>query len=374
MKKVLKILLILFAFFLAVGVGFILTLQLFEYRPKELTDLEIENNLADEEANYVRLNDTITILSFNTGYASLSQTEDFVMDGGTKARMDSKADVEMNIEGIEATLQAAEADIYLLQEVDVDSSRSYHTSQYSDYQDFLSLPSSLGYNYRCIFVPFPFEFGQMMGSVNSGIATFTNYYVESAIRHQLPGSFPWPIRLANLKRCVVVSRLPIAGSEKEFVVINVHLSAYDDGSMRLQETEALKAILETEAEKGNYILVGGDFNQTFPQAVTISENPDSTTTYDYLYPLKEPDYWQAFPLNGDWFTENGFQFGVDVTTPTCRLLNQPYDTTNLDNNQYYVIDGYIVSPNIEIKSVTTLPDNFMYSDHNPVQIEIKLHP
>ncbi len=374
MKKVFKVLLLIVIFVLVLAVGFILTLQLFEYRPNDLTDLEIVDNLTVEEANYVNLNETIRILTFNTGYASLSETEDFAMDGGTKGRMDSLLEVEANIDGISQILEAASADIYLLQEVDVDSDRSYNTTQYSHYQDLLNLPNTLGYNYRCIYVPFPFTFGQMMGSVNSGIVSFVDFYVAESVRHQLPGSFSWPISLANLKRCVVVSRLPIADSDKEFIIINVHLSAYDDGTMRLQEMAALKTIVSTEYEAGNYVLVGGDFNQTFPNAVTITDNQDGTETYDYLFALNNPDYWQAFPMENDWFIENGFQFGTDLSTPTCRLLNQAYDTINDENNQYYYIDGYIVSSNIEIKNVTTLQENFKYSDHNPVQIEIKLRP
>ncbi len=374
MKKVFKVLLLLVVFVLVLAVGFILTLQLFEYRPKDLTDLEIVDNLADEETNYISLDETIRILTFNTGYASLSETEDFAMDGGTKGRMDSAIEVETNIDGISQILTLALADIYLLQEVDVDSDRSYNTLQYADYQDLLSLPNTLGYNYRCIFVPFPFTFGQMMGSVNSGIVSFIDYYVSESVRHQLPGSFSWPISLANLKRCVVVSRLPIAGSDKEFIVINVHLSAYDDGTMRLQEMEALKTIVSTEFEAGNYVLVGGDFNQTFPNAVTVTDNLDGTESYDYLFALKDPNYWQAFPMENDWFIENGFQFGTDLTTPTCRLLNQALDTVVDENNQYYYIDGFIASSNIEIENVITLQENFKYSDHNPVQIEIKLLP
>ncbi|MBN2504396.1 MAG: hypothetical protein JXB20_03525, partial [Bacilli bacterium] len=129
-----------------------------------------------------------------------------------------------------------------------------------------------------------------------------------------------------------------------------------------------------EYEQGNYVLVGGDFNQTFPDAVTISETTEGTTQYDYLYELKNPDLWEAFPMESDWFDANGFSFGIDTSLPTCRLLHQPYDTENQDNNQYYVIDGFIISDNIEIITVETVDHDFTYSDHNPVRIEIRLIP
>jgi endonuclease/exonuclease/phosphatase family metal-dependent hydrolase len=377
LKKILKILLVFVSSIIVFALGFVIVLQLFEYTPETLTPLEIQNNLDLSDENLVQLDQSIHILSFNTGYASLSATEDFVMDGGVKGRMDSQTEVEANIAGIIGIIQEQNPDIILLQEVDEKSDRSYDTLQLTSYENALQMPVTLGYNYRVLFVPFPFQFGQMMGNVNSGIASFINYNVEEATRIQLPGSFSWPLRLANLKRCVVVSRLPILNSDKYLIVINVHLSAYDDGTMRLQEMDALKQLMTDETDLGNYVIVGGDFNQTFPDAVTTSTmtiNGTSTEVNNYHYALKNPSLWQAFPMEKDWFIENHFQFGVDITTPTCRLLNQPYDSLNLDNNQYYVIDGFIVSNNIIIESIETLNQNFVYSDHNPVSIQIKLNP
>lgn len=377
LKKILKValkavLILVIAIVLFAG-SFILVLQINEYNPEASEVLTVENNLPDSAESYIHLSDTLKILTFNTGYASLSATEDFVMDGGVKGRMDSKAEVEANIAGIEAILTAAAADIYLLQEVDVDSDRSYNTLQYASYRELLDMPVSFGYNYRCLFVPFPFEMGQMMGSVQSGIMTGTNFFVETATRYQLPGTFSWPLRIANLKRCMTVSRLPIAGSEQYLVIVNVHLSAYDDGTMRVQEMAALRTLVQDEYADGNYVIVGGDFNQTFPDAVDVSAT--DTAGADYLYDLKDPNLWEAFEMDADWVTEDGWKFGIDLDldNPTCRLLNQPYDALNRANNQYYLIDGFIVSPNIDIVSVEIVEQDFMYSDHNPVVMEVTLH-
>ena len=374
MKRAFKFILILFVFVIAFGVGFILTLQLAEYKPDEITVLDIENNYDDTSNNYIELGTSIKFLTFNIGYASLSETEDFVMDGGEKGRMDSQTEVQSNLEGISSILEREAADIYLLQEVDVDSSRSYEINQYVQFQELLGTSSVLAYNYRVIFVPFPLSFTQMMGKVNSGIATFSNYYASDASRVQLPGSFSWPLRLANLKRCILITRYPIDGSDKELVVINVHMSAYDDGSMRAEETAALQQIMKAETDSGNYVIVGGDFNQTLPGASTSIYNPETDTyTYEYFYNLLDPTFWQAPPIDSEWFGQNDFIFGVDITNPSCRLLNHPLDKENPSNNQYYVIDGFIVSSNITILDVETLDESFKYSDHNPVIMEVILN-
>jgi len=295
------------------------------------------------------------------------------MDGGEKGRMDTLEEVEANIAGISQILSDAAADFYLIQEVDVDSDRSYNTLQYATFSDLLDMPTTLGYNYRCLFVPFPFQIGQMMGSVNSGIMTSADFFVSSAERIQLPGTFSWPLRLANLKRCMTVTRLPISGSDKELVLINVHLSAYDDGTMRVQEMQALSELAQAEYADGNYVVIGGDFNQTFPGAVVSSET--ETASAVYKYPLNDPTYWEAFEMDADWVTDHGWSFGIDLDDedPTCRLLHQAYDAANRANNQYYLIDGFILSPNVEIVGEAEIIDqDFLYSDHNPVVVEFRL--
>ena len=368
MKRILKILLTLVIVVIVFAVGFIITLQAFEYRPDDITILTIADNPVNISENYIDSEESLTVLTFNIGYGSLSETEDFVMDGGQKAKMDTEDEVVENLEGISSILENHPADIYLIQEVDVDSQRSYNINQLNYYHDLLGKSSVLAYNYRCIFVPFPLSLNQMMGKVNSGIVTFSDYYTESAERHQLPGSFAWPISLANLKRAMLITKYPIKNSEKYLVVINVHLSAYDDGTMRLQEMEALKQVMQDEYDAGNYVLVGGDFNQTFPAAYTI--DGDNGEIINYHYELRDETFWQAYPMEEDWLSGDSFSFGVDITTPTCRLLHQPYDSVNLENNQYYVIDGFIVSNNLTIDDVITLDQDFVYSDHNPVKITV----
>ena len=58
--------------------------------------------------------------------------------------------------------------------------------------------------------------------------------------------------------------------------------------------------------------------------------------------------------------------------PSCRLLNQPYNPADAENTQYYVIDGFILSPNIELLQVEGVNLDFADSDHNPVLISVKL--
>ena len=85
----------------------------------------------------------------------------------------------------------------------------------------------------------------------------------------------------------------LEGSDKELVLINLHLEAYDDGDAKQIQTEELLKLLTTEYEKGNYCIAGGDFNQTFSEV-------DATK-----YPLIDSSYWQAGTLSSDILPEAG---------------------------------------------------------------------
>lgn len=65
----------------------------------------------------------------------------------------------------------------------------------------------------------------------------------------------------------------------------------------------------------------------------------------------------------------GWSFAYDTSVPTCRLLDKPYDA---ETSQHYVIDGFILSPNVEKVTVETQDLGFHAADHNPVYLEVKL--
>ena len=162
----------------------------------------------------------------------------------------------------------------------------------------------------------------------------------------------------NLKRCLLVSYLPIEGSDAELVLVNLHLEAYDDGEGKIAQTKQLMDFLEEEYEKGNYVIAGGDFNQVFPGALEA-------------YPNTHPENWIPGVLEESSLPE-GFSFVYDLSVPSCRLLNQPYDPSDTANTQHYVIDGLIVSPNVTVEAAETLDLGFANSDHNPVRLAFTL--
>ncbi len=362
--KILKMVMIIFlSLFVLIG-AFLGIMTLLEYRPEDEIQLPIENN----RERIITLNTDLSIMIYNIGYAGLGELEDFVMDGGKQGIPSSREVVENYFTGIKETLMNYPSDFYLLQEVDLKARRSYQIDQ------VLGITGQLGdqystqfaYNFKSPFVPFPVSLTDYIGYVESGLATYTTYHVSSSTRYQLPGAFSWPLRVANLKRALMVSVLDIEDIDQDLYIINLHLSAYDaSGTLREQEMAFLKSYLEELHTAGHYVIVGGDFNQTFPEASN-------------LYPVKE-GLWEAYAIE-DTYLPTGYSFEIDTTTPSCRLLNQPYDPES-ELTQYYIIDGYIVSSNITVLSydgvsapgAMTLDLGFRDADHHPVVMKFRLN-
>lgn len=346
--KIIKVLLGLLLLVVLAAGGLLGYLSLTEYRPDDIEPLEVVQAARKDN---VRVGERLDVLSFNTGYCGLGREQDFFMDGGSMVRPRSEEDVRANLNGILSELVRQNVDIYLLQEVDFDSWRSYYTNQADTYRHGLSLNMACAYNFKCEFVPYPWP---PLGKVESGLVTFTGLNVTEATRESLPVPFSWPVSMANLKRCLLIERVPVEGTDRELVIINLHLEAYDDGEGKRAQTEQLMQILAAEYRNGNYVIAGGDFNQTFEGAAS--------------YPLLDESFWQPGKVYVSDLP-NGFSFVYDDATPTCRLLNKPYDGER-KNAQFYVIDGFIVSDNLKVNLIETVDLNFQYSDHNPVLLQV----
>ena len=230
MKKVLKAVLILLLIVIIAFGAFLGFLTATEYKPADTETLELRT-LSPDAAPIP--DEELSILSWNIGYAGLGREQDFFMDGGTHARPGSAEIVNRYLNGIRSSIAGQNADLVMLQEVDTNSARTYSIDETT------ALIRNTGVhalNYSCPFVPLPLPPQTPMGKVHSGLFTTTDYAVSGAERISLPCPFSWPLSTANLKRCLLVSRLPLEGSNHELVLVNLHLEAYDDGEGKAAQT------------------------------------------------------------------------------------------------------------------------------------------
>ena len=240
-------------------------------------------------------------------------------------------------------------DFAIIQEVDYDSTRSYQVDQ-REYFKLDGYNSVFAENYHSSYLFYPLS--DPHGKNNAGIMTLSKYGITDSRRYAFPLDDGFG-KFTDLDRCYSITHVKVEGG-KTLSIISLHMSAYDEGGViRKQQAEKLKLALESEYEKGYYVIAGGDFNQDLIGDLERYESaqkiPEWVATYD------ADDVPNGFEIYADGDSGVGSCRGADVVwergwTYTC------------------TIDGFIVSDNIDVKSVKTVDADFAFSDHNPVKL------
>ena len=312
-----------------------------DYQPDPVEDLPLYQDASIKRIDRPEL----TFLIWNLGYGGLGKESEFYFDAngsqyfsGGKMVHVSKELVEKNNQGIYEFLSTTEADFYLLQEVDLSSKRSYFTNQFAELaRRHESYEARFAINYKVGRVPIPImEPWHAYGRTNSGLATYSRFAAKEASRYQLPGEYGWPVNIFQLDRCVAIHRYPTARQDKELVLMNIHHSAYDEGgALKKQQMAFLKDLLISEYAKGNYVVVGGDWNQCPPGF-----------DYDHFMPGQTEGYTQI-NIAEDYLAED-WNWAFDPEIPTNRKTHSAYKpgTTFVT-----LIDFFLTSPNVQVLEV-----------------------
>ncbi len=350
-KKTLKIIIGLLAAIIIIAAGYVGFMIITDYKPEEQVSLEVKNN----KAEVLNTKDEIKITTFNIGYGTMDENVDFFMDGGVMSRGLSKEKTLENMDAIINALKGLNSDLILLQEVDIKATRSYKVNELQMIKDeFRDYSSNFAINYKVPWVPIPIL--KPHGNVLSGLLTLSKYDIASATRYDLPGKSSFFVQLGDLDRAMTVNRMPVDNG-KELVAVNAHLSAYDKGgAVRKVQLGYIKQFLESEYAKGNYVIIGGDWNQQIP----------GTNAFDFPTTEQWPEWLQDIPQ--ELIPEN-FTWAYDKTVPSNRTVEKSYTP---GENLLSVIDGFLVSDNVEIISTVGSDLAFKNSDHNPVTITFKL--
>jgi endonuclease/exonuclease/phosphatase family metal-dependent hydrolase len=346
-RKILKAIIVVILFIAGCLAGIIIYALISDYKPEEKTELF-------RDSAGPKLNDTLefSFLTWNIGYCGLDEEMDFFYDGGTKVITPEKQWLT-NLEAVKGFIKSNDSiDFFLIQEIDRNSKRSYHIDEYDTIGKLLDTHNPFfAKNYDVFFVPVPPM--NPMGKVVSGLAIFSRFLPSLSERYQFPGEYGFPTQLFMLDRCFMVNRYPLAGG-KELLVINTHNEAFDPGEIRKAQMSYLKKFLLSEYEKGNYIITGGDWNQTPPDfKPEFAANKVNTEQM-----MMETDF-----LPADW------KWVYDNKVPSNRSVIAAYDPATTTTT---VIDLFLLSPNVRLISSGCINLDFKNSDHNPVRISVKL--
>jgi endonuclease/exonuclease/phosphatase family metal-dependent hydrolase len=202
------------------------------------------------------------IVTYNIGYAYAEQNNLSTIP---------QDQVMKNLDAAVEALKAMSPDIICLQEIDFDSSRTYHIDQLQYLADKLGFAQgAYAVNWNKRYLPFPYwppknHFGQMV----SGQAILSRFPLSEhslTVFEKPPNAFwyNW-FYLERVAQKVIVK----LGDETQLALWNVHLEAFDVNT-RVKQAKKLAELVNNDPH--DFKVVVGDFND--PQ-VTVKANTDN---------------------------------------------------------------------------------------------------
>jgi endonuclease/exonuclease/phosphatase family metal-dependent hydrolase len=296
-----------------------------------------------------KVDHVLQLVTWNLGYGALGEQANFVADGGTDFLPRSSQAVKGNVQGIVQVLKALDADLLLFQEI---AGPSLVNRQAPLKSSIVACLSNYQYVYsadlRTRLLPKPLR-------LDIGNAVFSQVKIVEANSRLLPLEDYYAGFVRKSYR-MLVCRYDVSERERQLVVVNVHLAAFDkQAKVRLKQLREIMAFAEEQFQLGHQVIVAGDWNLRLVPTDFPHTTPDTCL------------FWVAdFPED---LLSTGWKIAADDRVASVRTLHKAYQK---GENYTCVIDGFVVSPNVTIDKVATLDLGFQNSDHNPVQLRVIL--
>lgn len=374
-KKVIKITGIILLALVIVLAAYIIYLYASYHRIPDNQELQVEEISQKTEAgNELTTEKNYSALTYNIGFGAYTPDFSFFMDGGKSSWAKSKDSVKETIKGAGELVASKDPDFALVQEIDLDATRSYHVNEYSILKENIPAYNCVfAQNYDSAFLFYPFT--QPHGKSKAGLALFSKYPITGSLRRSFPISTSFT-KFFDLDRCYSISRVPVDNG-KELVIFELHMSAYGNSdAIREGQIRMLSEDMQKEYEAGNYVICGGDFNHDLKAADTQSKASDaSNNTQTDSGDSAEPESW-AYPFPRSELPEH-FSFCLDQLSEDEKnnLWNSARnaDMEYVPGETYTVtLDGFIISDNVECTKYENVNTGYSYSDHDPVYMEFQL--
>ena len=374
-KKVIKITGIILLALVIVLAAYIIYLYASYHRIPDNQELQVEEISQNTEAgNELTTEKNYSALTYNIGFGAYTPDFSFFMDGGKSSWAKSKDSVKETIKGAGELVASKDPDFALVQEIDLDATRSYHVNEYSILKENIPAYNCVfAQNYDSAFLFYPFT--QPHGKSKAGLALFSKYPITGSLRRSFPISTSFT-KFFDLDRCYSISRVPVDNG-KELVIFELHMSAYGNSdAIREGQIRMLSEDMQKEYEAGNYVICGGDFNHDLKAADTQLKASDAdNNTQTGSEDSAEPESW-AYPFPRSELPEH-FSFCLDQLSEDEKnnLWNSARnaDMEYVPGETYTVtLDGFIISDNVECTKYENVNTGYSYSDHDPVYREFQL--
>ena len=339
-KRILKIVGIAIAVIVVVLIGYIIYLYASYHRIEDNKKLKVESRIEQSKASEkLSTGKEYSALTYNIGFGAYTPDFSFFMDGGKSSWAKSKKSVISTVNGAGELVKSYNPDFALIEEVDLNSTRSYHVNEYSLLKNVMKdYDCVFAQNYDSAFLFYPFT--QPHGSSKSGLALFSKYSITDSLRRSFPVSTSFS-KFFDLDRCYSISRVPVDNG-KELVIFELHMSAYGNSD---------------EIREGQINMLVSDMEKA---SEDDSENRES---WAYPFPRKK------LPSNFSFCIDQLSDEKKDNLWNSARNADMEYKP----GVTYTVtLDGFIISDNIECVKYDNINTGYTYSDHDPVYVKFKL--
>lgn len=243
------------------------------------------------------------------------------------------------------------ADIFLLQEVDLDSHRTFRINQI----DYLKQKTKHPYHacanvWEKNYLPFPYwPPAHHLGYIRSANCILSRFPLSNHERiiFDKPKSNSFWYNLGYIDRGI--ERVDVDVGGKKVAVLNLHLEAWDIAARE----EQIKLTNNYINEINMPTILGGDFNTVMPDAVKQTGFAD------------EPDVDYSKESTMQWFLSNA----KNLKTPT--LSTRELYTFPSDNPDRRLDFIYLLGPSLWFVDFRVVAEAALASDHLPVMATIR---
>lgn len=273
----------------------------------------------------------LKVLTWNIAYLYGPGSEGIGYQKQTKEFFEKKISDAIDL------LKKEDADIILLQEVDIRSKKSNYINQVK------VIAQALGYNYaiakswHCRYVPYPIKsILNHFGYVESGGAILSKYKIENnyVFLHQKPNK-NYFFNLFFIHRYSQVVEVEI--NDNKYSIVNNHLEAFSKINRQQQILDVLKLI-----ENKNILVIGGDLN-TLP---SIAKKKSHFTEYDFddyiddkTYDILADKYKDTLPI--EKYQNNESEYFTFSSAHEDRKLDYIFTPKYLETIEFNIIKSNV---------------------------------
>ena len=285
--------------------------------------------------------------------------------------------IEKIMAAIADSLNAIDADIVLLQEVDVASKRTGYMDQVQYLLDNTNL------NYGCYASMWKADYipSDGIGRIDAGNAILSKYELADAerIKLSLRTDQKSHVKYFYLRRNIVKARIPELGiGGKDLYAVDIHATAFATDDTKQKHIDKYVETLASIHDGGDYFVSGGDLNSVPPGSVTDFCESDMCAGEDY-----HTEGAEEYHKEGSYF-EN-FNGEPDLLLPLYNAYDAAIDSSDANLSSHFThapstsdikydrkLDYLFTNGSWVSGSSKTHQDAWELSDHMPVSAVFSL--